>query len=36
MTVPRITEKAKSVCDEMKTTDKCRFCEGWLPISQNI
>jgi len=32
VTGPRITEKAKSVCDEMKTTDKCTFCEGWLII----
>jgi len=36
VTESKITEKAKSVCDEKKTADKCAFCEGWLLIRQNI
>ena len=28
MTGPMISEKAKSFDDEMKTNDKCAFCNG--------
>ena len=27
---PMVIEKAESFYDEMKITDKCTFCEGWL------
>jgi hypothetical protein len=30
LTGPMMIEKAKSFYDEMETTDKCTFSEGWL------
>ena len=27
-----ITEKSKSLCDEMKVIEKCIFSEGWLRL----
>jgi hypothetical protein len=30
MTGPVIIEESKYFHDEMKKTDKCAFCEGWL------
>lgn len=36
MTLPRIIEEAKYFCDEMKVTDRCTFCVGWLQYFKEL